>query len=271
VVVNQHELWALEQVRAVADVLGHTDTGLTGKEIGELLTEVKARDLYPAITKRDRLREGLLECQARTGLGNCVVAFVNKAMSPVRYRDKPGLFTLRQDALNEVLIYGGLYVNDEGKLARGARASTLDEASRHANTLRTELRRRGTHQAVLDYCTTELLSKNAFHASLEATKGVAHRLRRMTGLDGDGAKIVDAAFALGQTGTPMLAINSLATHSERDEQTGFANIVKGIFGMFRNPVAHDPRAVRTVTDDELLALLTTLSMVHRRLDKAHHI
>ena len=48
----------------MADVLGHTDTGLTGKEIGELLTEVKAHDLYPTITKRDRLREGLLECQA---------------------------------------------------------------------------------------------------------------------------------------------------------------------------------------------------------------
>jgi hypothetical protein len=35
--------------------------------------------------------------------------------------------------------------------------------------------------------------------------------------------------------------------------------------MFRNPVAHDPRLRRTVTDDELLELLTTLSMIHRRL------
>ncbi|MBJ6636713.1 hypothetical protein H4N47_34255 [Streptomyces sp. I5] len=37
----------------------------------------------------------------------------------------------------------------------------------------------------------------------------------------------------------------------------------------RNPAAHEPRLHRTVTDEELLELLTTLSMVHRRLDSAH--
>ncbi|MEV5485666.1 TIGR02391 family protein [Streptomyces sioyaensis] len=37
----------------------------------------------------------------------------------------------------------------------------------------------------------------------------------------------------------------------------------------RNPTAHEPRLHRTVTDEELLELLTTLSMVHRRLDGAH--
>jgi hypothetical protein len=36
--------------------------------------------------------------------------------------------------------------------------------------------------------------------------------------------------------------------------------------MFRNPTAHDPRITRIVTDDELLELLTTLSMV--RLNSA---
>ena len=38
--------------------------------------------------------------------------------------------------------------------------------------------------------------------------------------------------------------------------------------MFRNPVAHDPRALRAVTDTQLLELATALSLVHRRLDVA---
>lgn len=38
--------------------------------------------------------------------------------------------------------------------------------------------------------------------------------------------------------------------------------------MFRNPTAHDPRISRAVSDDELLELLTMVSMVHRRLDAA---
>ncbi|WP_330254117.1 TIGR02391 family protein [Nocardia sp. NBC_00565] len=77
-----------------------------------------------------------------------------------------------------------------------------------------------------------------------------------------------AALALGKSGVPKLAINALSTQTDRDEQTGLANLIKGLAGMFRNPVAHDPRLSRTVTDDELLKVMTTLSMVHRRLDAA---
>jgi uncharacterized protein (TIGR02391 family) len=112
------------------------------------------------------------------------------------------------------------------------------------------------------------LVKNAFHAQLEAAKSVFDKLRDRTGLSGDGAGLVDAALALGKAGTPRLAINQLATQTERDEQSGFANLIKGLSSMFRNPVAHDPRLKRTITDDELLEFLTMLSMVHRRLDEA---
>ena len=121
---------------------------------------------------------------------------------------------------------------------------------------------------MLRYCSTEILTRNTFHAQLEATKSVFDKLRARTGLTVDGAALVDAALSLGRTGVPILAINALATQTERDEQTGLANLIKGLSGMFRNPVAHDPRLRRTVSDDELLELLTTLSMIHRRLDAA---
>jgi uncharacterized protein (TIGR02391 family) len=63
-------------------------------------------------------------------------------------------------------------------------------------------------------------------------------------------------------------INTMGTQSELDEQKGFANIVRGLFSMFRNPVAHDPRVSRPVSDEDLLEVLTTVSMIHRRLDRA---
>lgn len=263
-----YEPWADQFVQGVADVLGHTSKGLSGKEIGQLLAAVRAPDPHPSATKRDRLRVALLKRQAQDRAANCVIAFITHAMAPVNYREAPQLFTWRQDSLNEVLVYLGLRVNDQGQLASGRMAWTLSEAAQHANSLRAELRRRGTHQAILAYCTSEILAKNAFHASLEATKGVAQRLRDLTGEVVDGGKLVDTVLALGKSGQPLLAINSLTTETERDEQTGFANLLKGLFGLYRNPVAHDPRLKRTVTDDELLELLTTLSMVHRRLDQA---
>ncbi|MNJ02096.1 hypothetical protein D3C73_1619380 [compost metagenome] len=42
--------------------------------------------------------------------------------------------------------------------------------------------------------------------------------------------------------------------------------MKGLNGLYRNPTAHDPRLNRTITEAELLDVLTMVSMVHRRLD-----
>ena len=76
-----------------------------------------------------------------------------------------------------MLVFLGLPVNNKGKVARGPRADTLSEAARHANSLRTELRRRGVPTEVLRYCSQEVLERNAFHAALEAAKSVLDRLR----------------------------------------------------------------------------------------------
>jgi uncharacterized protein (TIGR02391 family) len=189
-------------------------------------------------------------------------------MNPANYVNSPELFTLRQDQLDQVLTFVGLRIDDDGDIYRGPRSSTLDEASRNATSLRAELRRRDTHPEVLRFCTVELLKKDNFHASLEATKSVFERIRQLSGLSGDGAALIDATLSLGQSGVPIVAINELVSQTDRDEQKGFANLIKGLAGMFRNPVAHDPRVLRTVPDTQLLELVTTLSMVHRRLDAA---
>ncbi len=265
---TRHDQWPEHVVEGIADVLGETSGGLTGSEIGVLLSRSKIEDITPGATKRHRLRIALLTRQVRDGAANCVIRFVTEAMQPVRYRDIPGLFTTRQDALNEVLVFLGLRINDEGKVARGSRADTLSEAATHANSLRAELRRRGVHAEVLRYCSREVLERNPFHAALEATKSIPDRLRSMTSEHGDGAKLVDATLTLGQSGVPKVAINGLSTDSERNEQGGFATLCKGLLAMFRNPIAHDPRISRPVSDDELLELLIVVSMVHRRLDRA---
>jgi Protein of unknown function (Hypoth_ymh) len=37
---------------------------------------------------------------------------------------------------------------------------------------------------------------------------------------------------------PLTCINAWSNDTDRSEQRGFANLVKGIFGMFRNTTAH---------------------------------
>ena len=171
-------------------------------------------------------------------------------------------------SLNKVLVHAGLRVNDKGQVARlkAGAAATLDEAAVLIGRIRTELRRPNTHPEVERYCTEELLAKNNFHAVFEAAKSVPDRLRAMTGVDGDGAEVVRATLLPADR--PLVAINAGITKSDRSEQAGLANVALGLVGLYRNPTAHDPKIRRTVSDDELLEALTTMSMVHRRLDQA---
>lgn len=262
-----HDPWPQHVIEGVAQVLGETSNGLTGSEIGRLLEQCGIDDPAPTSTKWRRLSEALLQRQGRDRAANTVISFVYAAMEPVRYRDSPSLFSLRQDGLNEVFVFIGLRLNEMGRLQAGAKADTLSEAAQHARTLRVELSRRNAHQFVMQYCSQEILEGNPFHAALEASKSVPDRIRQMTGLTGDGAALIEAAMSIAH-GTPRIAINTLRTKSEQDEHTGFANVCKGLLGMFRNPVAHDPRINRSITDAELLELLMIVSMVHRRLDTA---
>ena len=263
-----HPPFGAEIIEGVAAVLGDTGRGLTGSEIGQRLAEARVADTDPGITKRHRIYKALVTRQNRDQAGNCVVAFITAAMKPVRFRDDPAQRSYLQDGLNEVLVYAGLRVNDEGRVAklRAGKATTLTEAQQRAGTIRTELRRRSTHPEVVRYCTDELLAKNNFHATLEATKSIPDRLRTLSGLNTDGARLVQDTLA--PASGPLVAINGDVTDTDRSEQSGFANLVTGLLGLYRNPTAHAPRLARTVSDDELLEALTTISMVHRRLDDA---
>jgi uncharacterized protein (TIGR02391 family) len=122
------------------------------------------------------------------------------------------------------------------------------------------------HPDVLTFCRAELLVDNYFHAVQEAVKSVAEKMRSRTGLSDDGSTLVDRVLS-GEL--PLLAINQRSTISERSEQSGFANLVRGTFGMFRNPTAHEARIRWNMTKEDAEDLLTIVSLIHRRLDKAH--
>ena len=127
---------------------------------------------------------------------------------------------------------------------------------------------RKVHSDVLRYCRAELVEDDYFHAVFEATKSVAEKLREKAGLDSDGSTLVDDALGIGKAGTPRLAFNSLRTESERSEHKGLMNLIKGVFGAFRNTSAHAPRIHWQVTQQDALDILTTISLIHRRFDSA---
>jgi uncharacterized protein (TIGR02391 family) len=255
-------------LQRLCDVLADTSSGLSGSEIGKLLEEIGVEDLLPSITKRHRLYEALRARQQQDQCGNLVVAFIQRAMDPVKYTGSSGYYETKRHELNQVLAFCGLTLGEDGKLRRHQAARTLTEAEERAGRLRGELQRRGVHADVLAFCGAELHQRNYFHAVFEATKSVADKIRTRTGLTADGSELVDHAFGCGKAGIPFLAFNTLQTDTERSEHTGLMNLMKGMFGAFRNVTAHAPKVSWPISEQDALDLLTIASLLHRRLDLA---
>jgi uncharacterized protein (TIGR02391 family) len=253
------------QLQAIADALGETNDGLTGSEIGHLLNSCRITDPSPDMAKRHRLYNAFVESQNTRQDRIAVLAFIRKAMKPEVYARTPERFEPMRAILNRALAFAGLAVDVTGQLSSVAAATTLGEAQRRASELRADLEIRGAHPDVLRFCQEELLVENYFHAVLEAVKSVADKLRSCTGLTDDGATLVDRTLG---GDSPMLAINAFLSDSEKSEQRGFGHLIKGAFGMFRNPTAHEARVNWPMGKADAEDLLTLVSMIHRRLDVA---
>lgn len=259
------KMFSQGELEAIAAALGDTSEGLTGSEISHLLASIKMIDPTPSSTKWVRLHNAFVERQNKAQNRRAVLEFMRQAMLPARHVKRPERFESMRANLNRALAFSGLAINAAGELIAVEHVKTLSEAAQRADELRGNLVKRGVHPDVLRFCRAELVADNYFHAVLEACKSVADKLRTRTGLTDDGAKLVDAALC---GPSPQLAINALASESQRSEQNGFANLIKGTFGMFRNPSAHEARVLWAMSKEDAEDLLSLVSLIHRRLDAA---
>jgi len=259
-------VFPMDLVKGVAEILGQTEhPGLTNREIDQLLQMVGISGRPDGFNKRDGLYTALSNKQVAQSAGNCVAAFITKAMSPGRYTRDPQRFTHLRDELNEFLIHHGYGVSDAGKLTRRRQATSLSEGVKLAGTLQVELRRRGTHAELFRYCEEEFVNRSLFHALSEAAKSIPARVRAITGLAGDGGALYNGVFATGRD-KPVLYINAYDSDSDISEHRGFNNLLLGIHGHFRNPRAHSNRINIVEALPDFYDAFALFSYVHRRLD-----
>lgn len=258
-------IFSSAELQSIADALADTSEGLTGSEIDFILAECRMVDVSPSFTKRKRLFNAFVESQNRRQDKTRILGFIRKAMQPPRFAKIPERYEPLRLNLNRALAFSGMHVDAGGTLTSSDMVRTLPEAERRARDLRDDLTIRNVHPDVLRFCRAELVVDNYFHAVLEAVKSVADKVRSQTGLSEDGNALVDNA--LGGI-SPLLVVNEFSTDSQRSEQRGFANLLRGIFGMFRNPTAHEARINWTMTKEDAEDLLSLVSLIHRRLDAA---
>jgi uncharacterized protein (TIGR02391 family) len=249
-------------LEGISRVLGDTSNGLTGTEIGKILQEVNIPDIDSTNTKWKRLYNAFVTFQNRKQLSNNILTFINKSMNPARFIGQNEQYEDTRVELNKRLSFMGLELTDKGQLKRTIQSQTITEAEHKADRLKSKLEQRNTHPTIFKYCKAELLAENYFHTIFEATKSIADTIRNRTGLTEDGSELIDKAFSIKN---PLITINDLSSETKESEHKGFANLIKGIFGMFRNTTAHSPKIIWEINEQDALDILSTISLIHRRI------
>jgi uncharacterized protein (TIGR02391 family) len=247
------------QIESLSKFLGGCGTGL---EITTILNQIGLEDNTNESVKWRRLNGIFLECQGKYNCANHIIVFVQAFLEPTRFTTRAEEFDNYRNELNRILAFSGLEFGKDGQFRHISKVKTLDEAEQRVQTIRTKLKGRTMHEEVLKYCKKELMQDNYFHAVFEATKGLYQRIRDLSGVELDGAELIDKVFSVNQ---PLLAFTSLRTQSEQSEHKGFAMLLKGCFGAIRNPLAHEPKLLWSGEDDAV-DYLTLISLLHRKLD-----
>jgi uncharacterized protein (TIGR02391 family) len=257
-----------ELLESICQIIADTENGLSGTEIGRLLPESKIADVDTTNTKWKRLFNAFAEWQNVNKCSNNIFIFIMKAMAPVRYMASKEKFEWRRDELNKRLIFVGLKITEKGVIGTVPIAETINDAERRASQLKQKLSERNVHQDVIKFCKAELLADNYFHAVFETTKSVADKLRVLSGSIADGNDLIDSIFAVNN---PVLIINNFTSDTDKSEHKGFANLLRGLFGMFRNTLAHAPKIHWEMKEQDALDIMSLASLCHRRLENAQKI
>lgn len=252
----------------ISKILGEE---VSGSELTRLFAQIKVKD-DSSETKWKRILSALSACQQHDHTASRVILLIQKILNPVRYA-KPEKIEQYEKALaniNTLLSFSGYRMEKNGDIVHIQPVHNINEALHQAQNFYKSLVDRKIHPEVMRYCKPEALQNNYFHAVFESIKGLNTRIKEMSGLDIDGANLINTVFS---EKNPYLAINSLRTLSEKDEHNGFRFLILGVQTMFRNPISHEAKINWEISGQDGLDILTTVSLIHRKLDQAvliHH-
>jgi TIGR02391 family protein len=270
-----------QQIKSICDVLAHTTNGLTKTELThnlqqsriEVLDDGSSNNGYGyriGLNKRDWLYNCMVEEINTSKSFSKVFVFIENALNPISYttEEKRNKYSYLFEESNKVLLLIGLEVQKDGKIKTVVKAQSLDEVDRRVNSLKQKLYQRAIHSEVTKYCIKDYLRKDYYDAIFEASKGLAERVRIITGLTTDGSNLFQTAFSRSD---PYIFFNSLKTESELSEHTGLRELLEAVFHLVRNPVAHIPKVNWHIDETKALDILTVISFAHKYLDECHKV
>ena len=270
-----------QQLKALCGVVVHTSQGLTKSELTVLLGQCGICAVDDGSSRSQwgytiglNKRDWLYNCLA-TEINNShslskVFSFLQAALNPARYTsvDSRQQYRYLLEETNKILLFAGLLIDQSGRLKEVSQAHTLTEVDKRVNHLKKALYDRAIHSEVQKYCIEDYLRADYYDAVFEAAKGLAERVRQISGLTTDGGALFQTAFSQNK---PYIFFNAMKTESERSEFIGLKELLEAIFHLVRNPAAHTPKVNWKTDETKALDILTLISFAHKYLDECHRI
>ena len=273
------KIFTEQSLHNISAIIADTNRGLTKSELERHLRESRialvndgtySDGIYYRIglNKRDWLYNCFANEINDSHSFNKIVRFIEIVMNPSNYTklEKREQYHFMLEELNKILLLQGCEINSFGKLIENVKADSLDEVDRRVNSLRKKLYDRNIHSEVSKYCINDYLRQDYFDTVFEATKGLAERVREISGLKSDGSELFQTAFA---TKDPYIILNKLITDSEKNEYNGLKELLMALVHLVRNPMAHTPKINWKQNENEALDILTIISFAHKYLDKCY--
>ncbi len=192
-----------------------------------------------------------------------VLKSIQYFLDPVSFINNEESYETYRNDVNLALSFTGYEIDTAGKLRKIVQSKTLTEAQKRKEALISQIRERKMHPRILKYCRDELFENDYYSVVFESIKGVFDTIRELSGCKFDGVKLIDTVFSVNE---PMLLINQFTTESEISAHKGFASLLRGLHGHFRNPAAHEVKIKWYTSEATVLELLGMVSYVYRVLD-----
>ena len=254
-----------QQLKSLCGIVAHTSEGLTKSELTTLLGQCGICSVDDG-SSRNQLGY-TIGLNKRDWLYNCLVTEINKsqsfsrvfsflqaALNPASYTsvDSRQKYRYLFEETNKILLFAGLSIDQSGRLVAVSQAETLTEVDQRVNHLKKALYDRAIHSEVQKYCIEDYLRADYYDAVFEAAKGLAERVRQISGLTTDGGILFQTALSKND---PYIFFNAMKTDSERSEFTGLKELLEAIFHLVRNPAAHTQKLIGKPTKRRLLIYL----------------
>jgi len=251
-------------IESICRILAERIIGSAITKMFKSIGDINEDPLSERTTKWKRLDAACHVWQQKYNCGNKILEMIEYIANPARYVTELENFESLRTDLNLQLSFLGLTLNQNGKIDRCDKVSTINEARQKIDFLRSKLELRNVHTKILTYCRPDIVNEDYFSLIFESSKCIFDKIREMTGINLDGNKLIIECF---DDKWPVIIFNKMVTQSEKDEYMGFSQLLLSIGKMFRNPRAHELKFFSYTDLEECLDILTLISFALKKLDK----